>query len=243
MRTEKGNSKIQVPSSQKNPVAARAKRLPAFSELGIWNLEFGILALTFTTLTTVPAAAQSLWREDTSKPMFADKRATSAGDILTILVQESTTAAKDNKSATSKDNGVDASVSTFLYGAGTGGAAALLSKGGTMPALKYSAKNTFAGSGSVNNSQKIVASVAVKVLDVLPNKNLVIEGRRETSFSGEHQVVILHGVVRSEDVSAANTVFSYNIADAKVEINSKGSIDDAQRKGWFTKIWDKLTPF
>ncbi len=243
MRTEKGNSKIQVPSSKNNPVAARAKKLPTFSELGIWNLEFGILALTFTTLTTMPAAAQSLWRDDTSKPMFADKRATSPGDILTILVQESTTAAKDNKSATSKDNGVDASVSTFLYGAGASGAGALLSKGGQMPALKYSAKNTFAGSGSVNNSQKIVASVAVKVLDVLPNKNLVIEGRRETSFSGEHQVVILHGVVRSEDVSAANTVFSYNIADAKVEINSKGSIDDVQRKGWFTKIWDKLTPF
>ena len=175
--------------------------------------------------------------------MFADKRASSPGDILTILVQESTSAAKDNKSATSKDNSVDASISTFLYGAGASGASAILSKGGQMPALKYDAKNSFAGSGSVNNSQKIVASVAVKVLDVLPNKNLVIEGRRETSFSGEHQVVILHGIVRAEDVAANNTVFSYNIADAKVEINSKGQIDDVQRKGWFTKIWDKITPF
>ena len=174
--------------------------------------------------------------------MFADKRASRAGDILTILVQESTSAAKDNKSATLKDNSVDASISTFLYGPGSG-ASAILARGGTMPALKYDAKNAFTGSGSVNNSQKIVASVAVKVLDVLPNKNLVIEGRRETSFSGEHQVVILHGVVRAEDVAANNTVFSYNIADAKVEINSKGQIDDVQRKGWFTKIWDKITPF
>ncbi len=191
----------------------------------------------------LPASAQSLWHDDTSKPMFADKRACSAGDILTILVQESTSAAKDNSTASSKNNSMDASISTFLYGAGANGASAILSKGGQMPALKYDAKNTFAGSGTVNNSQKIVASVAVKVLDVLPNKNLVIEGRRETSFSGEHQVVLLHGIVRSEDVAANNTVYSYNIADAKVEINSKGQIDDVQRKGWFTKIWDKVTPF
>ncbi len=201
------------------------------------------LAATLAALPLASAPAQSLWHDDTAKPMFADKRASSPGDILTILVQESTSAAKDNKSATSKDNAMDASISTFLYGAGAGGASALLSKGGQMPALKYNSKNSFAGSGSVNNSQKIIASVAVKVLDVLPNRNLVIEGRRETSFSGEHQVVILHGIVRSEDVAANNTVFSYNIADAKVEINSKGSIDDVQRKGWFTKIWDKITPF
>jgi flagellar L-ring protein precursor FlgH len=83
----------------------------------------------------------------------------------------------------------------------------------------------------------------VKVIDVLPNKNLVIEGRRETSFSGEHQTAVLHGIVRQEDITANNNVFSYNIADAKVEINTKGTVDDSQRKGWFTRIWDKLTPF
>lgn len=219
----------------------RREPLPRFYRLGIWNLELGIFSILLAA-SAINAPAQSLWHDDTAKPMFADKRASSPGDILTILVQETTTAAKDNKSATSKDNSVDASISTFLYGP-SAGASAILSKGGTMPALKYDAKNSFSGSGSVNNSQKIVASVAVKVLDVLPNKNLVIEGRRETSFSGEHQVVILHGVVRSEDVTANNTVFSYNIADAKVEINSKGQIDDVQRKGWFTRIWDKLTPF
>jgi len=204
---------------------------------------FSLAAAALAVLPTLATRAQSLWHDETARPMFADKRASSPGDILTILVQESTSAAKDNKSATSKDNSVDASISTFLYGAGANGASALLSKGGQMPALKYDAKNSFAGSGSVNNSQKIVASVAVKVLDVLPNKNLVIEGRRETSFSGEHQVILLHGIVRAEDVAANNTVFSYNIADAKVEINSKGQIDDVQRKGWFTKIWDKVTPF
>jgi len=78
---------------------------------------------------------------------------------------------------------------------------------------------------------------------VLPNKNLVVEGKRQSSFSGESQDVILRGVVRPEDISAANTVFSYNIADASIKFISRGTVTDSQRKGWFTKIWDKLSPF
>jgi flagellar L-ring protein precursor FlgH len=159
---------------------------------------------------------------------------------VTILVQENTSATKKNNTTTAKESAVDAAITSFLYSPGASG---LLTKGGTMPALKYDAKNSFAGGGSVDNSQKILASIAVKVIDVLPNKNLVIEGRRETSFSGEHQTAVLHGIVRQEDITANNNVFSYNIADAKVEINTKGTVDDSQRKGWFTRIWDKLTPF
>jgi flagellar L-ring protein precursor FlgH len=78
---------------------------------------------------------------------------------------------------------------------------------------------------------------------VLPNKNLVIEGRRTTSFSGETQEAVLRGVVRAEDIAANNTVFSYNIADATIKYVSTGTITDNQRKGWFTRVWEKLTPF
>jgi len=190
--------------------------------------------------TSFDVRAQSLWRDDVSKPMLADKRATGVGDILTIIVQENTSTTKKNNTTTAKEASVDASISTFLYSPAASG---LLTKAGTMPALKYSAKNGFNGGGSMDNSQNIVARIAVKVIDVLPNKNLVIEGRRETAFSGEFQTVILRGIVRYEDVAANNTIFSYNIADAKVEINNKGTLAESQRKGWFTKIWDKITPF
>ena len=200
--------------------------------------------LILSSLLAVCAAghgfAQSVWRDETSRSMFADKRAAGVGDVLTIIVQESTTASKDNKTKTAKESSVDASIATFLY---SPGASSFLTKNGAMPALKYDSKNGFAGGGSVDNSERIVARVAVKVIDVLPNKTLAIEGTRETSFSGERQTVTLHGVVRPEDVSANNTVYSYNIADAKVQIISKGVLTDSQRKGWFNRIWDKLTPF
>ena len=172
--------------------------------------------------------------------MFADKRGANVGDILTIIVQENNSASKDNSTKTSKQSGMDASIASFLYSPVASG---LLTKAGQMPALKYSSKNDFSGGGTINNSQNIIAQVAVRVVDVLPNKNLVIEGTRETAFSGEQQTIVLRGVIRPEDVAGNNTVFSYNVADATIKITSKGAITDSQKKGWFNKIWDKLSPF
>jgi flagellar L-ring protein precursor FlgH len=162
------------------------------------------------------------------------------GDILNIVVQENNSASKDNKTKTSRQSAVDASISSFLY---SPGASSLLTKKGQLPAIKFDAKNSFDGGGSINNSEKIIARISVQVVDVLPNKNLVVEGKRQSSFSGESQDVILRGVVRPEDITSANTVFSYNIADASIKFISKGTVTDSQRKGWFTKIWDKLSPF
>jgi len=112
-----------------------------------------------------------------------------------------------------------------------------------MPAVQYNADAKHDGKGAINNSEAIVAHVAVKVMDILPNHNLVVEGKRETSFAGEHQTITLHGIVRPEDVGSDNTVLSYNVADATISIVGKGTVTDSQRKGWFTQIWDKLTPF
>jgi flagellar L-ring protein FlgH len=119
----------------------------------------------------------------------------------------------------------------------------LLTQKGILPSMKFSGKSDFAGGGTINNSQQIAASVAVRVVDVLPNSNLVIEGTRESSFSGEQQTIILRGTIRQDDIAANNTVYSYNVADATIKFISKGSISDTQRKGWFQRLWDKFSPF
>jgi len=199
-----------------------------------------LLAAGAVVLWAGTLRGDSLWRGSQSGAMFADKRACRVGDIVTILVQENTTATKDNTTKTSKQSSVDAAVASFLYSPAASG---LLTKGGTMPALKFSGKSDFNGGGSINNSQQIVASVAVRVIDVLPNGNLVIEGTRESAFSGEQQTVVLRGTIRRDDILANNTIYSYNISDATIKIVSKGTITDAQRKGWFHRLWDKLSPF
>jgi flagellar L-ring protein FlgH len=195
------------------------------------------LSLVLMPATTSP---QSLWRDDVSRPMYADKRASGVGDIVTIVVQENTTTSKNNKTATSKQSAMDASISSFFYSPTASG---LLTKGGQLPALKYSSKNDFSGGGTIDNSEKIITYVAARVIDVLPNRNLVIEGRRETAFGGEQQTILLRGVVRLDDIAANNTIFSYNIADASIHIVSRGTLTDSQRKGWWTKFWDKVSPF
>jgi flagellar L-ring protein precursor FlgH len=194
------------------------------------------LALLALPLLQPVAQAQSLWHEDAARPMFADKRATSVGDILTVVVQENTTASKNNETKTEKNSGMTAAVSSFLY-------PGFLQYKGSMPAVQYNSDLKHDGSGAINNSETIVAHVAVKVMDVLPNRNLVVEGRRETAFSSERQTIVLRGIVRPEDVQADNTVLSYNVADATIQITGRGTITDTQRKGWFTQIWDKLNPF
>lgn len=186
------------------------------------------------------AQGDSLWHDEVAKPMFADKRATRVGDIVTILVQENTTATKANSTATSKASSVDSSLASFLYSPTASG---LLTKGGTLPSLKFSGNSTFAGSGTINNSEQIVSSVAVRVVDVLPNRNLIIEGTRQNSFGDEQQTIILRGTIRQDDVMANNTVYSYNISDATIKIISKGTITDSTRKGWFHRLWDKFSPF
>jgi flagellar L-ring protein precursor FlgH len=205
--------------------------------LAAMRLAAGLLLLAQPLAWAGPG---SLWKDDSSRSMFADKRAHTVGDIITIVVQENNVATKENSTKTSKSTGVDASLNTVLF---SPAASSFLTQKGQLPALKFSAKNDFDGGGKINNSERIAARIAVRVVDVLPNGNMIVEGRRDTSFSGEKQEAILRGLVRSEDVTANNTVFSYNVADASIQFRSKGTISDSQRKGWFTKLWDKLTPF
>jgi flagellar L-ring protein FlgH len=199
---------------------------------------FAAFALIGLTAGLLPA--QSLWKDGSTVNIVADKRAAAVGDILTILVQESATASKNNSTSTSKKTALDASIATFLYSPTASG---FMTKNGQMPAMKMGSANTFDGGGKINNSEIITARIAVRVVDVLPNSNLIIEGTKQTSFSGESQEAVLRGVVRPQDITANNTVFSYNVSDASIKYVSKGTITDAQRKGWFTKIWDKLSPF
>lgn len=189
----------------------------------------------------VPATrGDSLWQDTSSKSMFADKRASAVGDVLTVLVLESNSASKDKNAKTSKKSSLDASVATFLYSPAASG---LLTKNGQMPAIKLNSKSDFDGGGAVNNSEEIKARFAVRVIDVLPNRNLVIEGTRETAFSGEQQTIVLRGVVRPDDITSNNSVLSANISDATIKFISKGVLTDSQRKGWLQRVWDKVAPF
>jgi flagellar L-ring protein precursor FlgH len=199
------------------------------------------LIALLVTFQVTGAVADSLWKADTSpSSIFADKKARRVGDIVTIVVQQSTGATRNNNTTTAKQTSVDASIASFLYGPAASG---LLTKGGNYPAMSFSGKNTYSGGGQINNAETITDQLAVRVIDVLPNGNLVVEGRRHTAFSGEKQDAILRGTIRYDDILANNTIYSYNVADASIQFVSHGTITDNQNKGWFNRIWDKINPF
>lgn len=192
------------------------------------------------SLSLSPARPDSLWVDGLSRSLVSDKRAYAVGDILHILVQENTSASKNNNTKTSKKSDLDAKLTTLFY---SPAASSLLTKGGQMPALKFGSSSSFDGGGRIDNSERIAARIAVVVVDTLPNGNLVVEGRRQTVIGGETQDIVLRGLVRPADINPNNTVYSYNVAQATIRLVSKGVVSDSQRKGWFHRLWDKITPF
>lgn len=201
-----------------------------------------VAVLAFLALSASPASADSLWISPANpeRPMFADRKAARVGDILTVAVSETaaTQASQSKKSA--KESSIDSGVSSFLFPAAASG---LGLHNGALPASSMTGKSAFSGSGQVNNTQSLTARAAVLVSDILPNGNFVIEGVRVVTFSGETQYIVLHGLVRPDDISADNTVASSNIADVRIEFITEGSLSDAQRKTWLLKIYDKVRPF
>lgn len=249
-RTNKPSSSISKPvkvspTALMRPVADKSQ---AYSLIGfpfVMPRRFRTLArlaacVAVLAATGAHAGNGSLWKHGSSRSMFADKRARAVGDIITVLVQESNSASKENSTKTSKSSSVDAGLDTIFYSPGVN---KLLTKGGELPAIKFGGSQSFDGGGKINNSETITARIAVRVVDVQPNGNMIIEGRRETFVGGEKQEAVLRGIIRGEDVTANNTVFSYNITEASIKFTGKGTISDNVRKGWLHRVWEKVTPF
>ena len=215
------------------------------SKLEIFRTGLSLLVLAVFALSQVQA--DSLWSKETAVSLFTDHKAKRVGDIITVLVQENNSASRNSSTKTEKKGDISASISSFL----TDNIQNKISSNNKninegavqLPKLETTSQNKFEGSGAVNNSGSINSRFAVRVVDVLPNKNLIIEGVRRTSFSGESQTIILRGTVRPQDVTPVNTVVSYNLADVSIRFKDEGVVNDSQKKGWFGKLWGKVSPF
>ena len=193
-------------------------------------------------LLTLSVRADSLWKDDISRSPFADKKARFVGDILNVRVQENNAAKRAAKTETSRDSETDASISSFLFGTSSGGGG-FLKHGGAYPAMKLSNTTSHKGEGTIDNSGSITTRFSVRVVDVLPNGNLIVEGIRNASYAGESQTIVMRGAVRPFDIESDNTVYSYLISDLNLRFKSSGVITSAKEKGWFMNFWDKINPF
>lgn len=207
------------------------------------NIKCGFTSLAACFFALGQVQADSLWTKETAVSLYADHKANRVGDIITVLVMESNSASRNTSTKTEKKSDLSASISSFVNGniqnkLFPGGGATV-----QKPELGTTSQTKFEGKGAVNNSGTLNSRFAVRVVDVLPNKNLIIEGVRRTSFSGESQTIVLRGTVRPQDVTPVNTVYSYHLADVSIALKDEGAVSDAQKKGWFSKLWGKVSPF
>ena len=196
---------------------------------------FCLTGLSICFLALGQARADSLWSKETAVSLYTDHKAKRVGDIITVIVLESNSASRNSSAKTEKKSDINASISNFIN--------ANLNAKLKEPKLGTTSQSNFEGKGAVSNSGSFNSRFAVRVVDVLPNNNLIIEGVRRTTFSGESQTIVLKGTVRPQDVTPLNTVYSYHLADVSIGLKDEGAVSDSRKKGWFSKLWGKIAPF
>ena len=200
---------------------------------------FCLTGLSVCFLALGQTQGDSLWSEETAVSLYTDHKAKRVGDIITVIVLESNSASRNSSAKTEKKSDINASISNFIN---PNLAGKVLGKVQS-PKLGTTSQSKFEGKGAVNNSGSFNSRFAVRVVDVLPNNNLIIEGVRRTTFSGESQTIVLKGTVRPRDVTPLNTVYSYHLADVSIGLKDDGAVSDSLKKGWFSKLWGKIAPF
>lgn len=161
-----------------------------------------------------------------SRSLFTDHKAHDVGDLITVMIVESSSATNKAKTTTEKSSEVTTE--------GTAGLGPLNfipmwgASGGN--ALKYD------GKGQTEKSGSLRAKMTVSVIAIRSNGDLVIEGNRLVKVDNEEEALFLTGVVRSRDVSDDNTVYSYQIANAQISTTSKGTVTNGHRPGFITRL-------
>jgi flagellar L-ring protein FlgH len=216
-----------------------------------------ILTISFLSVSSLQGA--SLWTKETNneRGMFADKRAKGVGDIVTVVIAESTSVSQLQELKTSKESkpGGPNIVTNLLGQFIQAIPATVLGKKVEQftdekdlprlntPSLKTAGTTEYKGGGELTTRLTVNNRTAVTVVDVLPNGNMVIEGVKVIRVGKETQFASLRGIIRTVDVQKDNTVLSTNIADAQVEFVNEGTLTEAQRKGWLLRLNDKFKPF
>lgn len=178
----------------------------------------------------------SLWAPNSYRSdLFRDLKARHVNDIVTILVSESTQAVASADAQNSKNTSVSAGFDA-LFGAEK--------KIAELPNLVRGKSNaSFQGSGSTTRETVLQTSLTARVVDVLPNGYLVVEGMREIRVNNENQSVYLTGVVRPEDIGPGNRVLSSAVAQMSVRVQGKGVVSQPLKPGWLYKILMGIMPF
>ncbi|MDR4486314.1 MAG: flagellar basal body L-ring protein FlgH [Nitrospirales bacterium] len=185
------------------------------------------------------ASLGSLWEPDNGRAfMFEDRRASRVGDIVIVRIIEQHSGSKSANTKADRDSSISAGAGGGLFGLNS-----LTQKFAQYFDLDATTSNAFEGKGSTSREDSLNGTIAAKVVEVFPNGDLRIRGKREVTVNSEKQTMIIRGIVRRIDLDTTNTVISTAVADAQIEYTGLGVVDEVQRPGWLVRLFNWLTPF
>jgi len=200
-----------------------------------------------------PPPVGSIWPgENARNSLFSDNKARHVNDIVTILIDESSSGSNSANTTTSRDTETLAGISALL---GMDRYMARKNKdltdgddvytAGLLPSIQVggTSANKLTGKGATTRDSELQARITARVVEVLPNGNLNIEGKRRLAVNAEDQYIVISGTVRPDDITSDNVISSQYIADAKIVYTGKGVVNDKMRPGWLTRIVDWAWPF
>jgi flagellar L-ring protein precursor FlgH len=173
----------------------------------------------------------SLFNVNYINNIYSDSKAHRVGDIISVILSESTQAQKSAKTEFKKANSATLNPIT-----GFGGAAVNFNNKAIQ--FGYEQSSDFKGDSKANQGNSLAGNISVHVLRVLPNGNLMIRGEKWMSLNNGDEYIRLTGIVRSQDISSNNTVTSSKVANARIEYAGTGTFADVQEQGWLSKFFN-----
>ncbi len=183
----------------------------------------------------------SLWPGE-QHSLYADHKARTVGDVVTITISEQASATKQASTATDRTSSMTAGI-PHLFGIENSPWITDNTNLDIAKLVEANFANSFSGSGTTVRKEDLVASLTAQVVDVYPNGNLKIRGGKEVQVNHEVQVIYMTGIIRPVDIMANNTVASKHVLNAKISYTGKGSISDKQKPGWLLRTLDNVWPF
>jgi flagellar L-ring protein precursor FlgH len=173
----------------------------------------------------------SLFRASYVNNIYSDSKAHRVGDIISVVLNESTQAQKNAKTELKKAN--SAKLDPIV-----GFGAKAINFNSDAIGFGVNQESDFSGDSKANQGNSLSGNISVNVLRVLSNGNLMIRGEKWMTLNSGEEYIRLTGTIRAQDISASNTIMSNKIANARIEYAGTGAFSDTQQQGWVTKFFN-----
>lgn len=173
--------------------------------------------------------ADSLYPVEGSTSIYNEKRARRVGDVITIMIQETT-------NATNAASSQDQKSGSLVVGAGTGFLGTNFVNNSINSNIGVGAGSMHQGQGTSSRSTTITGEMTAKIISVLPSGNYLIEGTRYVEVNDEKQTITVSGEIRPDDIASDNRVLSTRVANAKIKFNGTGPASETAKPGILTRV-------